>query len=67
MALKRVKYIWEGGPPALNIADLGVVKYGEVIELPAEMAESLVKARPDHFAIEGGGKRKATAKAGAGD
>ena len=63
MALKRVKYVWEGGPPALNVAGLGVVKYGESIELPADMAVALVKQRPDHFAIEGGGSKPPKAKA----
>lgn len=64
MALKRVKYIWKGGPPSLNVAGLGVVKYGESIELPADMAEVLVKQRPEHFAIEGAGVKPAKAKAG---
>ncbi len=53
----KVKYIWEGGPPKLQIADQGRVKYGETIELPADMAEALVKNRPKHFAIEGGGSK----------
>jgi len=67
MALKRVKYVWKGGPPALNVAGLGVVKNGESIELPAEMAEELVKTRPDHFTMDGGGGDKKPPKAKTGD
>ena len=66
MALKRVKYTWKGGPPKLDIAGLGVVKYGETMELPAEMAERLVEQRPDHFALDGGGSKTAKAKAKTG-
>lgn len=63
MALKRVKYVWDGGPPKLDVAGLGAVKYGETIELPAEMAEVLVKQRPRHFVVDGGATKPTKAKA----
>ena len=59
MALKRVKYIREDGPPSVDVLGLGVVKRGGTIELPAEVAESLVSQRANHFAYaDGGGSRK---------
>ena len=59
MALKRVKYIREDGPPAVNVLGLGVVKRGGTIELPAEVAEGLVSQRAKHFVyVDAGGSKK---------
>ena len=66
MALKRVKYIREDGPPQVDVMGLGVVKRGESIELPPDAAENLVTTRPKHFAFDnGGGAEKKPAKTGA--
>lgn len=62
MALKRVKYIRQDGPPAVNVLGLGVVKRGGTIELPEDVAEGLVSQRAKHFAYADDGSSKKSAR-----
>ncbi len=47
--MEALRYKSGTGPAEVNIPEVGVVRRGGTIDVPDEMAEALVKDRPDEW------------------